>query len=401
MQSGGKYLPWKEFIKAGERYAWLVDEPYGKDRPVVMVYSSGTTGASKGIQLTNDGINATIVQYYYMTNELSRQMSFLHIVPIWFSTGIVISLLMPLCLGMMMILEPILDNRVFVRDVCKYKPNHVIGSTSMWLFLIKSDRIQKMDLSFLQYPIQGGEQLSVPTEVAINSFLYNHGCRLQLQKGYGMCELGSTISTTSPIYTKPGSVGYPILGASVAAFDMDTNLEMPYGQHGELRAVSPCRMLGYYKNPAATAEFFRTDKDGQVWGCTGDIGYVDEDGNVFVLGRASDCYTAPDGKRHYLFDAENVILQDEAVDLCEVVDIPLDGLPVPVAHLLLNKECQDAPEEIVRRVDALCRAQLDPYAVPRGYKIRESFAVKPSGKRDAEALRAERDGFLNGQGNPL
>ena len=72
-----------------------------------MVYSSGTTGASKGIVLTNDGINATIAQYETGFPEVSRQKKFLHIVPIWFSSGISISLLMPLCLGASCILEPL------------------------------------------------------------------------------------------------------------------------------------------------------------------------------------------------------------------------------------------------------------------------------------------------------
>ena len=94
-----KYCLWGKFIREGNSYSSETEAPYQKDMPVVMVYSSGTTGASKGIVLTNDGINATIAQYETGFPEVSRQKKFLHIVPIWFSSGISISLLMPLCLS--------------------------------------------------------------------------------------------------------------------------------------------------------------------------------------------------------------------------------------------------------------------------------------------------------------
>ena len=61
-------------------------------------------------------------------------------------------------------------------------------------------------------------------------------------------------------------------------------------------------MKGYYKNPNATNEFFKTDEQGKVWGCTGDIGYVDKDGEIFILGRVSDSYRRENGEIVYFFD---------------------------------------------------------------------------------------------------
>ena len=85
LHENSKHSLWSAFIKTGSSYASPTEAPYQKDTPVVMVYSSGTTGASKGIVLTNDGINATIAQYETGFPEVSRQKKFLHIVPIWFS----------------------------------------------------------------------------------------------------------------------------------------------------------------------------------------------------------------------------------------------------------------------------------------------------------------------------
>lgn len=159
-------------------------------------------------------------------------------------------------------------------------------------------------------------------------------------------------------------------------------------------------MMEYYKNPSATAEFFHKGKDGQLWACSGDMGYLDEDGDVFVLGRMSDNYMAISGAKIYLFDIENVILQDAAVEHCEVVDIDIAGEIAPVAHLVLEKTYVDKPSAI-SRIHTACVNALPPDAVPRAYKVRDSFAVKPSGKRDIESLKKERDGFVDAAGKKV
>lgn len=94
-------------------------------------------------------------------------------------------------------------------------------------------------------------------------------------------------------------------GVTVAAFNMVTNQELKYGERGEIRVDSPAHMKEYFKNPVATNEYFYKDENGTLWGCTGDIGYVDEEGFVYILGRANDTYKAEDGAVVYCFDVES------------------------------------------------------------------------------------------------
>ena len=107
-------LAWNDFIKAGSSTMPGMEIPYKKDTPAIMVYSSGTTGASKGIQLTNDGINATIIQYESTGFDMKRQDRYFAQIPIWFSTGVVVTMLVPLCLGITVILEPQYDFEISV-----------------------------------------------------------------------------------------------------------------------------------------------------------------------------------------------------------------------------------------------------------------------------------------------
>lgn len=392
-----KYISWNEFIDSGRDYNSTLDLPFEPDTPVVMVYSSGTTGASKGIMLTNDGINATVANYHNSGFHIGKSDSFLQMIPVWFSTGIVMSVMMPLTIGITVILEPKFSKETFVKDLIKYKPSLTLTATSLWLYAITAKEMKDADLSNMKYPITGGEKVLPVDEERVNRFLASHGCNHKFFKGYGMCELGSTISGTTDAVNcidKPGGCGYPILNAIVAVFDIDTGEELKYGEHGEIRVCSLARMKGYYKNPEATEEFFTTDSEGKVWAHTGDIGYVDQDGEVFVLGRSNDCYHNDKGKTVFLFDIENEIFRDESINQCKVINIEENGKTKLVAHIVFKKELSDTMEHINNIIRRLSD-KLPAYMQPDYYKIRLSMPVHSNGKRDVESLRADREGLID------
>lgn len=387
-------ISWKMFLRFGNSVSKMEDAKYEKDTPLIMVYSSGTTGASKGIVLTNDGINATISHYLNPDFPYNRGDRFLQMIPIWFSTGIVLSVFMPICVGITSILEPVFSKENFVKDIKKYRPNLTLGTTSLWLYAANWEGLRGCDLSTMTFPITGGEQVLPRVEKIINNFLKSHGCKSVLLKGYGMCELGSTVTSDAMTINKSGSTGFPIKNVIVSAFDIKTNQEMQYGQRGEIRVQSPARMKGYFKNTKATEEYFYTDEIGNKWGCTGDIGYVDEDGFIYILGRINDKFTSKSGKEIYCFNIENVILENENIASCEVVGLPKDDYFVPVAHFVLEDTCQLSSEKVLLQIHENCKQKLDADCVPCGYKCREVFPVKSSGKRDMEALKKERTGFV-------
>lgn len=382
-----RVLRWDDFV---DKYSDGNNiEITGSDEnlPAIMVYSSGTTGASKGIVLTNKGINATIAHYEYTGFEYDRSDKFLQIIPTWFSTGTVICLVMPLCLGLQVILEPVFSEESFARDIFKYKPNMIMGATSLWLHMMKTLKKEKKDLSFVTYPITGGEKILPETEEELNRLLKINGCKAHLTTGYGMCELGSTVTSTSMKYWKVGTTGYPILGVTVAAFDVDTNRECKYGERGEIRVLTPARMKEYYKRPDATAEFLWKDTEGREWGCTGDIGYIEQDGFVYVQGRASDFFTNKEGKKVYCFDIEDEILKADEVYQCEVVSKASDeGYEYPIAFVVLKEGVQKESKEIINALETYCNKHIEQASVPTEYIILDKFPVKASGKRDMEKL---------------
>ena len=387
-----RYCSWDSFVRSGNAYTGETEVEYEADRPVVMVYSSGTTGASKGIVLTNDGVNAIFTHFQSKDFPHERGNTFLAMIPIWFSTGNVLSMLNPVAHGMTLILEPVFSVDSFVKDMVKYKPNMTVVATSLWLGLIKAKECEKIDLSNMRYPITGGEKILKAQEIAINDFFKAHNMIVPLMKGYGMCELGGSATVSSFKHGKLNGVGYPIKGVTVSAFDVDTNEEKKYRERGEIRVDSPACMKGYFKNEQATNEYFYKDRNGIVWGCTGDIGYVDEDGEVFILGRATDCYYTKEGKRVFQFDIEEVILQDDSVSDCKVVQTA-DKDKV-VAHIIFKDGCKQNKEDVIARIHQNCSSHLEAFAIPTHYKIRNSFPVHSNGKRDNDALKNDIENLI-------
>ena len=346
------------------------------DLPLALVYSSGTTGTPKAIVLTNRGINATIEQYVYANSVIERSNRFLTILPFYTSTGLIVCLLMPLCLGVTCVLEPSYGSTPFIESMKKYRINYTFAPTSLWISFARATVERRLNLDYLRQPIIGGEAFPVELETMLNNILDEHNSKAKMQKGCGMCELGSTATTTSDIHNILGSAGIPLPCVIVSAFAPHTNKELTYGQRGELRVVTPSRMDGYQNNPKATNNFFCTDISGREWACSGDIGYISEDGDVFVLGRMNDSYLTRYGETVYLFDIERVIATDSAVELCEVVDMEIAGVSYPVAHLILKESDGSQWEATIRRIHTACQCTLPENAVPYCYKIRGRFPLK-------------------------
>ena len=372
-------LSWNKFIKGGKT-AEIFVPPYKKDRPAIMVYSSGTTGASKGIQLTNNSINATIREYQSDIYGFTRQERYFAQIPIWFSTGIAVTMLVPLKYGVTVILEPVYDFSVFNEHISKYHPNYLITAAGLMNYLMSEHPYDPAYQAF-NYICIGGEYVTEESEKKYNLWLGKNKCDTVLQKGYGMCECGGTITNTIRQNNILGSAGIPTPHVIVSAFDMQTGKELTYGKRGEIRVLTPCRMLGYYKNPEATAKFFHTDENGNVWACTGDMGYMTEDGCVFVCGRLNDSYINRQGEMVYLFDIERAVLDIPQVRQCKAVASVVDGKTVHVCHTALDSITNKT--EIIKRVFVHCTEKLPASHQPYLFMLYDdALPVAPSGKLD-------------------
>ncbi|MBQ0098910.1 MAG: acyl--CoA ligase [Oscillospiraceae bacterium] len=379
-------ISWNDFIKNGKAETITIP-PYETNSPAIMVYSSGTTGASKGIQLTNTGINASIVECGPYTYGFKRKERYFLQIPVWFSTGIITTGLVPLCYGVCLILEPIYDFNIFEKEIAKYKPNYMITATGLVNHIMTKPHLSSSAKYFKCLAI-GGEGITENAEKRINEWLNKNGNSLNLRKGYGMCECCGAVTNTELNCNPLSCSGIPTPHVTVSAFDLETGEEQKYGERGEIRVLSPCRMLGYYKNSKETDKYFHTDEKGNVWACTGDMGYVTEDGCVYVSGRINDSYINEQNETIYLFDIERAVLDIPQVRQCKAVASYIDGKTVHVCHIVLDSLSNKS--EIIRKVTAHCAEKLIDSYQPYLYRFHDdALPVASSGKLDIINMRED------------
>lgn len=373
---------WNRFIENGKDDTYVTAD-YMPDQSAIVVYSSGTTGSSKGIQLTNWSINNTICEGGKIDFEWKRQDRWINPIPIWFSTSICASVLVPLTYGITVILEPQYDFKIFAQHIIKYRPNFAISATGLYQYLERKYPQSDAYKSF-KFMVCGGEYITLQDEKRINNWLKKNGVLQNLHRGYGMCECGGTVTCSAYKCNVPGSAGIPTPHVVVAAFDTNSNEELRYGERGEIRVLSDCHMKGYFKNQEATDKYFWTDKDGQKWCCTGDMGCVTDDGNVYICGRISDSYVNND-EIIYLFDIERSVLNISEIKQCKAIASKVGSKIVHICHVVVESSAD--VNNVLKRAKEYCIEHLPESFVPRLFKVYEGqLPISLSGKIDIKKM---------------
>jgi len=396
LEKNSNELYWNQFIKDGKSRKNINTVQYEENMPVAMVYSSGTTGASKGILLSNDTFQNSINSYRASGVKIESGKKFYQIIPPWFSTGLNTSMHLPLSMGTAVFQDPRFERDVFVKNIIKSKPNYTVAPTSMYEGFLDETLVGDADLSHFIYPCEGGEPLTGEVAQKIEKVFKDHNNPVHIVVGYGQCECGATISTeTTKTCHTDASVGIPLPGVNIKIVDDNMN-ELSYYERGQIIVSTPCSMIGYFNNDVANNEYFYYDQEGTKWNCTGDIGYIDESGQLYVNGRATD-YTIIENKKIYHFDIEEALRKRNEIKNCDVLSCDNgDGTRSLVVHIILNEAYEGTCgcyflEEIQ---DYLYNIFQDVLYVPHVFKLRSSFPYAPSGKRDILKMMQETDGFI-------
>ena len=392
---------WNQFIKDGKYRIEPKIFEYEKDYPLCMVYSSGTTGASKAIVLTHDSFQNSVLSYEANNIDIFRGQKMYQIIPPWFSTGLNTSIHLPLHSGITIFQDPRYERDIFVKNIIKQQVDYAIAPTSMYEGFLDETLIKGKKLVGLANPFEGGEALSSEVRQKIENNWKKMGCNSTLRVGYGQCECGAQATSQSQNINHPeGSVGIPIPGVTIAIFDDNYN-ELKYNERGNILIDTPCGMKGYYNKPEATEKYFYNDKYGRKWSCTGDIGYMAENGDLFVEGRKED-FTIVNDNKIFNFDIENAIRAEKDIKICDCIGKPNeDGTKDLGVHKIFGDEYLNLyknEDKLCERCKELQTIIFNKYnnidMVPEYFKVRESFPYKPSGKRDIESLGNETDGFM-------
>ena len=386
-------LMWKQFIANGKN-ASTSSEEYDPEHACVVVHTGGTTGSPKGVMLTDRNFNAIAMQFSAYEGLFKKGQTLMNIMPPFIAYGYACGVHLPLVLGLTVVIIPNLDPAKLGSLIWKYKPEHMFGVPAHYQQMAADSKLKDKDLSFIRNYAAGGDAISIGAEKTVNEFLAAHNVEYPMAKGYGMTEVSSAATCAAGKNNKPGSVGIPLVNTLVSVFEPDTEKELPIGERGELCISGPTMMKCYYNKPAETAAILRTHEDGRVWVHTGDIGYMDEDGFVYLDSRIKRLIIRHDGFKVFPSMIENVISQHPAVHQCSVVGCTdkdhVQGR-LPFVYIVLDPEAAVSVKkrQVIKELRQLCAEELPEYVQPVAYKFIDSMPMTPIGKFDYRKLEEE------------
>jgi long-chain acyl-CoA synthetase len=241
-----------------------------------------------------------------------------------------------------------------------------MGVPTMFVYILNHPLIYQYDLSTVRLWVSGGAPLS--KEIIER---WNNELGFKIHEGYGLSETGPAVSF-QPLtgVFKAGSVGKPLRDVQVRVVS-EEGKEVEVGEVGEIVVRGPSVMRGYYEKPEDTAA---TIKDG--WLYTGDMGYLDEDGYIFLVGRKKDLIIRG-GFNIYPREIEEVLVSHPLISEAAVVGVPNKYLGEEVqAYVKLKPGSQLTEEQILE----FCEEKLPYYKTPKFIKFVKSFKKDPSGK---------------------
>lgn len=309
-----------QFIEAGRTSDYEV-APYEENAAAVITRTGGTTGVSKGVVLTNDSMNAVYENFRAVFGDMSGE-SILNFLPLAASYGIVVGVHAALCSSLNNILIPKFRAEDFPKLVYKFRPNHIVGVPGFYENLIQYGKSSSADLSFIITMGAGGDTPHPTLEKRLTEFASAHGVKYPLASGYGMSETSSACAFGVKDIHRDGSVGIPNRYSVISVFEPGTTNELGIGEVGEICISGATLMKEYLNEPEETAHVMRKHPDGQVWVHSGDLGYIDEDGFLYINGRIKRSIIRFDGHKNYPVQIEDIIDEHPAVAHNVVIGVP-------------------------------------------------------------------------------
>ena len=387
-----KVIKWDVFVKKGVGTV-AKEAPYDGDATVAVTYTGGTTGFPKGVLLTNDSMNAVAVNFEHASFHHAPGDRFLGIIPVFSSYGMVCGMHMPLALGFELVLVPKFVPTELGKLIVDFYANHMISTPAFYEMMMNSKEVKGKDLSFLYTIGSGGDTMNEGLEQKLDQFIEDHNMKYPLAQGYGMSELSAAASFCAGDIYRRHSVGVPSLTTTDGIFDPETGEELGIGEEGEICVTGPSMMKGYYNRPEETAHVMRKHDDGQVWIHSGDIGYMDEDGFLYVIGRVKRMITRFDGHKVFPVNIESLVGSHPMVRNCCVFGInDMDHAQgqYPLVAVSL-KECHK--EAICQELYDVCQMELEERGRPVGVIHMDEIPLTGMSKNDYRLLEKEYANF--------
>ncbi len=362
------------------RSAPVADAGRGGEDLAGIFYTGGTTGFPKGVMLPHRGLWASAAAFAGPL-AMARDSLYLHAAPMFHIADGAMSMA-ALLVGASHAIIPAFNPEHVLAAIERHRVTHTLLVPTMINMLVSHPKLAASDLTSLRYLAYGASP--IPESLLVEAMRAIPDCRFL--QAYGQTELSPVATLLPPDYhVVEGEKAGKLKSAGRAAMCNEIEIvdaagaEVPHGQVGEVRARGPNTMLGYWNKPEETAATLR---DG--WVHTGDAGYMDEEGFVYIVDRVKDMIVSG-GENVYSAEVENAIAKHPAVAQCAVIGIPSDRWGEAVHAVVILREGRSASAEAII---AHCHTLIAGYKCPRSIEFRrEPMPLSGAGKVLKRELR--------------
>ena len=373
----------------------------------VIIWSSGTTGTPKPIELSDKAINAAVMKFMLSDYPLAASNIMLKLIPSFIGMGVVTTLYTCLVSGNPIIYLPGYQMIPQVSLECMLKfmisfrsflqENQMQPDTKLLLFAAPMfyrglcQCLEKIDdLSFIGCMLAGGSAMSKDELEIIDAAFAKKGCNVPVTVGYGQNEMAGGVTLNEIHANKRGSAGKPVAATMLKVVDLVTGASLPNNAVGKILEQSESLFIGYENMPERTQSSFITDENGDVWFDTNDVGYIDDDGFLFIAGRLSRVIIRFDVKCS-LDKIESKLRKSKYVKEAGVVAIKDTPYDRPIAFIVLNDNIASAEVSsitIINDVQSGHNPLNDPEMLEELFIV-DSLPYLSSGKIDYRTLEKE------------
>lgn len=345
----------------------------------VLQYTGGTTGTSKGAMLSHYNMVANIEQMKLWFHGLKTgHEKIIAVLPFFHVFAMTVIMGLGVAEGCCLILHLRFQMKQLLKDITKKKPSILPGVPTLFAAINHCSSIHKYDLSSIKSCISGGAPLLADVKKAFEKL---SGC--SLVEGYGLTEAAPVVSC-NPLFgkQKPGSAGIPMPATVIKIYDPESGKEMPQGEIGEICVSAPQVMLGYYKKPEETKDVFRRKELR-----TGDMGYLDEEGYLFIVDRLKELIIVS-GFNVYPREVEEAIADIPSVKEVAVIgeDDAYKGQKIH-AFVALKEKKKLTKEALI----ADLKETLVHYKIPSKVTFMDELPKTMVGKIDKKPLKQKRN----------
>jgi len=346
------------------------------DDTAVLMYTGGTTGVSKGAQLTHKNILVNAYQCKVWLNAKEAEEIAMTALPLYHSYAMTTCMNLGTIVASTLLLIPDpRDLEDVLKNITKHKPTLYPGVPAMYVAISNHPDLSKYDVSSIKACISGAAPL--PMEVQ-QRFQELTGARLV--EGYGLSE-ATPVTHSNPVFgeSRVGTIGLPWPDTEVKIVDADTGEKvLGVGEVGELCIRGPQVMKGYWNKPTETANTLRPDPEGgDPWLYTGDLAVMDEDGYFQIVDRKKDMILGAGGYNIYPVEIDKLLYEHPKVLEAAAVGVPVPGKGERVKIYIVLKQGETATKE--EFID-FCKENLAPYKVPKFVEFRDELPKTLIGK---------------------